>query len=112
MDDPLELPEFNEYAICRACGNDDIASYYYKDSSESWDCERHWHTINFEHIHRHCDRCRFMWLEKPISEDTLARLIEEAEEDAAELGVPDGEDEHEAPSETPPPALGDGLRGY
>jgi hypothetical protein len=74
-----DLPPFDEKGRCPKCGGEDVRTIYQKDAhcshypdrcvlnglSEPACCKA-------EHLHRHCQRCRYWWAEAVIPAPSVA----------------------------------------
>lgn len=75
---PTDLPPFDEDATCPKCGHDDVAVIY-EANTHYRICEQHNAPTltqpaccRYEHFHRVCQRCRYLWAEACIPEETDA----------------------------------------
>ena len=58
-----KLEPFNPDIRCPKCGHEDIHARFDKDEYECLYSEPKW---KGEHIHRHCRRCSFNWIEAAL----------------------------------------------
>lgn len=101
----MSLTRFDPDRVCPKCGHDDVGTLYLT-STAAFACRalRHQH-LDREHLHRTCQRCRYEWVERPLTDDEAqaaqAEVDARREADRAALAALDAEDEDEDEEDVP-----------
>lgn len=86
------IPRFDEDAVCSKCAHDDIHTLWY-ENCRTWPCRLHLTRVgHIEHLHRRCERCFYLWVERPLTEDEIQEVVEERARGAAERETANDDD--------------------
>ena len=90
MSPSSKLPRFDPDELCPKCAHEELLTEWFENSRD-WPCRPHYERIgHVEHLHRTCERCKHLWLVRPLTEDEVEEVQRELSERQSDTNDDDG----------------------